>query len=291
MGATTSRMNDEPERSSEADRIRRDMDRTRAEMGRTINELQERLNPQLLKEQAKDAAYDATIGRVGNMVQNAGDSIKQTGNGFVQSIKDNPVPAAIAVLSVGWLFMKARSQARMTTQPIVGTERYDVAFEPLEGDEGIETEEPEGLGTTSIESGGPSVGDKIGDKADELKQRAGQAAQNAKRQIRDVAQQAQVRGREVGDRVQRTFMDNPLAIGLGVVAAGIALGLALPITQKEDELMGEARDKLLGKAEQAAHGALNKADQLAHEGVEKTDQKLDQVTQPNGARDVPINAR
>jgi ElaB/YqjD/DUF883 family membrane-anchored ribosome-binding protein len=266
MGATTSGMN-EPGRSEESERIRREMERTRAAMGRTLGELQERLNPQLLKEQAKDAAYDATIGRVGDMVQNAGESIKQTGNGFVQSIKNNPVPAAIAALSIGWLFMRARSHVQ--TRPIVGTERYDVAFEPLEG-EGVESGEE-----------GPSVTEKIGEKTDELKQRAGR-----------VAQQAQQRGREVQGQLQRVFDENPLAVGLGVIAVGLAIGLAVPITQKEDQLMGQARDRLLGKAEQAAHGALDKAGELANRGIDKTQEKIESSTPPNGeARDVPINVR
>lgn len=263
MGATTSsRMNDEPGPSEEANRIRREMDQTRAEMGRTLEELQVRLDPKLLKQQAKDAAYDATIGRVGNMVQNAGDQIKETGNGFVQSIKDNPVPVAIAALSIGWLFMRARSQVS-GREMVTTTERYDVAFEP-------------------DESEGPSVREQIGEKTDELKQRAGQVTQNAQRRIQDVAQQAQVRGREMTDRVQRAFDDNPLAIGLGVIAAGLAIGLALPITQKEDELMGQARDRLLDKAEQAAHGALDKADEAAHRGVDKANEQLAQALPPDG---------
>ncbi len=244
--------------SIKADGIRRDMDQTRAEMGRTIDELQVRLNPQLLKEQAKDAAYDATIGRVGNMVQNAGEQIKDTGSGFVRSIKENPVPAAIAALSIGWLFMRARSQAsgrRMVT--------------------------------TSAEYEGPSVTEQIGEKTDELKERAGRVADKAQHQIQNVAQRAEVRGREMSDRVQRTFTDNPLAIGLGVVAVGLAIGLALPITQKEDELMGEARDRFLDKAQQAAHGALDKAGEAAHRGVDQANQQLEQVTQPNGARIQP----
>jgi ElaB/YqjD/DUF883 family membrane-anchored ribosome-binding protein len=269
MGSTTSSMKDEPGWSEEAKRIRRDMDQTRAEMGRTIDELQVRLNPELLKEQAKDAAYDATIGRVGNMVQNAGDQIKDTGNGFVQSIKDNPLPAAIAALSIGWLFMRARSQA--TT-----TERYDVAFEP------DESSEYEGIETAGSE--GPSVKERIGEKTDELKERAGRVADKAQARIQNVAQRAEVRGREVSNRVQHTFMDNPLAVGLGVVAVGLAIGLALPITQKEDELMGDARDRLLDKAQQAAHGALDKASEAAHQGVDQANQRLEQTTQPNGAR-------
>ena len=249
MGATTSDVNEQPERSDESERIRRDMAQTRVQMGRTLNELQDRLNPDTLKQQAKDAAYDATIGRVGNMVQNAGESIRQTGNGFVQSIKDNPLPAAIAVLSVGWLFSRARASASTGTTTTFSTE-------------------------------------KIGDKAEEMKLRASRAADNAQEQIRCVARQAQVRGREMGQSIQRSFYDNPLAFGLGVVAVGVALGLVFPSTELENEWMGEARDRLASKAQEAAHGALDKVDELAHKAVDKTNEKLESATsaQPDGTR-------
>ena len=74
---------DEPAHTAEA---RRDIERTRAEMSETIEAIQERLSPTNLKEQvmeqvreqvqeAKDAVREATIGKVENIMQSAGDKV------------------------------------------------------------------------------------------------------------------------------------------------------------------------------------------------------------------------
>lgn len=80
--------------------IEADIEQTRAEMSETINAIQERLNPQHLAEQAKEAVYDATIG-------NAIVTAKGFSFNMMETIKQNPLPAAIAVLSIGWLIRKS----------------------------------------------------------------------------------------------------------------------------------------------------------------------------------------
>ena len=61
--------------------------------------------------------------------------------------------------------------------------------------------------------------------------------------------------------------DNPLVVGAIAVAVGAAIGLALPSTEKEDELLGEAKDRLLEGAKSVAGEALHqveaKVDELA----------------------------
>ena len=42
--------------------------------------------------------------------------------------------------------------------------------------------------------------------------------------------------------IERTFEDNPLALGLGVLAAGVFTGLVLPATPYEDQYLGGAAD-------------------------------------------------
>ena len=48
---------------------------------------------------------------------------------------------------------------------------------------------------------------------------------------------------------------NPLVLGAGAMAAGIFLGLMLPATRREDELMGETRDSLLEQAGEIVRAA------------------------------------
>lgn len=232
--------------------IRRQIAQTRAEMTATIEQLETRLDPEVLKEQAKTralelteqaktAAYDATIGKAKTMVS-------RTSNGIVDTIKANPVPLALTALGIGWFIVNAR--APQAQQRVVNA---------------------------------------IGDKTDDLKHQATDLAQTAQAKVRDVAETAQTKVRDVAATAQNTvrdlaheakmreqqlqsmavqrYNDSPLAVGLGVAAIGLLIGLAIPTTQKENEILGATRDKL-------AHKALGKADELAHQAIDKTKEQL-----------------
>ncbi len=111
---------------AEADAIRDDIEQTRAEMARTVDEIQARLTPQNIVEQVKETAKetaseaidnvkqtvrDATVGRVENMVNSVSDSARETSSGLMGMIKENPIPAALAGLGLGWLYMKRQNNS------------------------------------------------------------------------------------------------------------------------------------------------------------------------------------
>jgi uncharacterized protein DUF3618 len=54
--------------------IREDITETRARMGSTIDAIQEKLSPEHLVHQARDAARDATIGKAQEMAGNVADT-------------------------------------------------------------------------------------------------------------------------------------------------------------------------------------------------------------------------
>ena len=61
---------------------RADVELTRAEMGETVDALQEKIDPDRLKEEAKERARD---------------TVRDTGSQFLDSLRENPaVPAAVA---------------------------------------------------------------------------------------------------------------------------------------------------------------------------------------------------
>jgi hypothetical protein len=59
-------------------------------------------------------------------------------------------------------------------------------------------------------------------------------------------------------------------MGAVAVAAGTAVGLVVPSTRLETEYIGEASEKLVDKAQEAARGAIDKvqsaAQQMTNEG-------------------------
>ena len=70
--------------------------------------------------QAKEAAWDATVGRAEDAVTNAGQTARGVGSMVIDTIKQNPIPAAIAGISIAWLYMKRPSSQGYTGGQVSG---------------------------------------------------------------------------------------------------------------------------------------------------------------------------
>ena len=89
-----------------AEQIRRDIERTRAEMDKTVDVLQERLRPRHLLDDALDALRGwSASNRSPNAAtaNNAVDALGQVGGRVVESLRENPMPAALIGAGVAWL--------------------------------------------------------------------------------------------------------------------------------------------------------------------------------------------
>ncbi len=126
---------DEMKPPGEVEELRAEIEQTRSEMSETIDAIQAKLDPQHLKEQAKDAVREATLGRAqrlahtahekishvvepaaeaaGHAAHSASDKARSAARciqercpAALNAIRRNPVPAALIVLgvaaSVGW---------------------------------------------------------------------------------------------------------------------------------------------------------------------------------------------
>jgi hypothetical protein len=87
---------------------------------------------------------------------------------------------------------------------------------------------------------------------------------------RDVQYQAQNAMTDAQWQLDRTLNENPLALGALALGVGAAVALAIPSTQKERELVGEQRDKLV---EQAA-GAVSQVMDQAQSKVQETTEQM-----------------
>src|SRR5215204_1639573 len=106
------------------EQLRSEIEDTRAEMSQTINEIQERLSPEHLMGQVKETVRDATIGKVGRVMESIGETIvdvteparevagragvaiKETGRSVGESMWRNPIPVALIGLGVGMLAIR-----------------------------------------------------------------------------------------------------------------------------------------------------------------------------------------
>jgi len=108
--------------------------------------------------------------------------------------------------------------------------------------------------------------DRMKDRADAARERASDAVHNAQDAVHSAqekghsylesaGEKARLSRERVTQRYDHLKETNPLILGAGAMAAGIFLGLMLPATRREDELMGETRDSLLEQAGEIVRAA------------------------------------
>src|SRR5687768_12176865 len=103
MDETTGRVNE----------IRDEIAQTRVEMSETIEAIQERLSPSHLVAQAGDTVRNAATEKVkqmANTAERAADRVMD--HPIVETMRSNPIPAAMLGIGAAWLIIKERSGSR-----------------------------------------------------------------------------------------------------------------------------------------------------------------------------------
>lgn len=109
------------------------------------------------------------------------------------------------------------------------------------------------------------VGETAGNFVGQVGEMASNVASGTVETAGNIAEQAQYQAMRLEDTFQRTLRENPLAVGAMTLALGAAIGLALPQTTRENQLMGEARDTLIERAQEFAGETVEKVQHVATE--------------------------
>lgn len=322
--------------------IRANIEQTRAEMSETINALQDRLSPANLKEQAQEQFYEvkeqvkdqvreqfheakemvreATIGRVENMMHSAGDTVNDARYTMMETIRQNPIPAALVGIGLGWLFMNRQSSSSQRVQisgrgSIRGGQQfrggqyyddrrgYDYSYRPdYYGDQRGGGMMQQGQGAvggavdraqsaasnvaSSVSDTATNVASSVSDRASSVASTVSDTASNVASTVSDtasnLADQAQYQAQRVEDRFQTTLQNNPLAVGAIALALGTAVGLSLPQTERENQIMGEARDNLVERAQEVASDTIEKVQRVAGEAASDAKQTVQEQAREQG---------
>jgi hypothetical protein len=290
------------EGSDETHSIRTGIEQTRADMSDTIDAIQDRLNPQHLKEQvkeqvreqfyeAKEMVRDATIGKAEEMVRHTGEAIRDVRYTVMDTIKENPIPAALVGIGLGWLFMNRRSAQPQRPPRYTDQRYYQQAYQPdayanrsMYSSAGHQQND-----SSMLEQGQQAVGETlhraqeaVGDVASKAQQTVGNVVDQAQETAGYVVDQAQYQAQRVEDRFQQTLRDNPLAIGAVALALGTAVGFTLPRTSQENELLGDARDKLVDRAQAVAQDTMDKVRQVAGDVMDQAQTTAKEKAQEHG---------
>jgi len=219
--------------------IEREIEETRNRLSRDIDELGNKLSPQNLKEEAKSAIKDAAQGAVSNV----GEQARRTGFRLVEVIRENPLPVIAVGAGVTWLLTQRSgsdvSGNRMARYAYTGAERRQGGSWQSGIKEKVGGVVSEAKDTISETASG------VAGRAGELKDRAGE-------RIDDLSGEARRQSRRIKTNLEHAAEANPLFVGLGAAIVGLALGMLLPGTERENELMGSTRDELVDRAETTA---------------------------------------
>jgi len=205
--------------SDDPEQIRRNIDRTRANMSETIDAIQDRLNPERVADQVKEQVREATIGRAEHMVNEATGTVREAGNGIMDTIRENPVPAALAAIGLGWLWLKRPSghqgwsdgerRSSRSVRTYGRTGRYDGDYERSGygyRDYGYRASyggyrEQAGPGEAVGRAAGRAQ-DAAGRAADSMQDAAGQASDRVQQAAGQASDRVQQMAGQAGDAVQ-----------------------------------------------------------------------------------------
>lgn len=236
MSSTADRIDAESQKDPA--RLEREIDQQRADIGHIVDALENKLSPG----QIFDRLVSFGKGNGRELAQNVGDAVKA-----------NPIPALLTSVGLLWLYASR-------SEPAPGVTRSAYA------------------------SAGPGDGEPgLMDRARELGEEASDAAsgswQQAKAHVADTASRMADTARDTRTSLQHQkdravqgynhlLRENPLALGAIGIAVGALLGAALPSTEPENRLMGEASDRLAEKAKQAVQTGTEKARETIHDMAE-----------------------
>jgi ElaB/YqjD/DUF883 family membrane-anchored ribosome-binding protein len=240
--------------------IEREIEETRARMSQNIDELGDRLHPDNLKHEAKSAirhvAQDA--------VSNVGEQARRTGSRLVDVIRENPLPVIAVGAGVTWLLKRSSSDVsgnRMARFAYTGPDRRQgEAWQQGSGLKGRVGEAVGGVKETVSEAASGIKG-RAGDLASDV----GELKSRAQERMGELGGQARRQTRRVKTNLEHAATENPLIVAIGATIAGLVLGLLLPGTQRENELMGPARDQLMDRAEKTAERVKDAAAEAGRE--------------------------
>ena len=258
--------------SAELENIRDGIGNTRERMSQTIDEIGDRLNPGHIKAQVKQNLRDATIGRAENMARHAADRVSDTRTGMMDTIRDNPIPAAMVGIGLGWLMWNGKREGShgqtrdyrdyrddwyLGERDTATAERMRARFGGVEseGRGRMDHLKDEASNLTDHAEGMLSdAADRTRDAVDRTQEALSGATDRAQDLAVEMADHARYRAHRVEDRFQEGIHENPLAMGAAAIAIGLAAGLSVPSTRAESQLMGRSRDQVMGRMRGMAEG-------------------------------------
>jgi hypothetical protein len=302
----TNTSEDAPE---ETEHLKAQIEETRSQMGETIDAIQEKLSFSNISEQVKDqvsehindalgtvkeTVYDATIGKVGNLMKNINRGFNEFAKSDIaQSAWQNPLALSLIGLGIGMIVVNGYS--RRSSHSNGKNYRRGIYADT----EGADYNRRSALRSAQEKIGGAAssayegVSNAAGSAYEGVSQATSSAyegvagaASTAYGSVTNAAGTAYEKVGELGTQAREQYdyyiEENPLAVGAVALAVGAAVGFSLPTTRYEGELLGEYSQQVLEKAQTAATGLVDKVKTVAGETVQTAQESFKEEDKVQG---------
>jgi len=230
--------------------IEGDIRKRRQQMDSTLDELGERLTLRSLVHSALDWWDGPSTG-------NGSAAARRACSTVGRQIKHHPMPSLLIGGGIAWLLSEAAGDDD-------GDGVYRTAGHAIgSGLSHAKDAAVEAMGDAKDRVVGAA--EKIHEKADHL---AHETVERGRESVRNASQHLSDGYHAGAERFSRAADDYPLAVGAAFAALGVLVGLALPRTRKEDELMGEQSDHLIEVAKEEGEHVLEAGKAIGERVVE-----------------------
>ncbi len=242
------------------------------------------------KEEAKDmlrTAKDHAIDSVTETMSELGDRARHAGHVTGDFMTTNALPLALIGIGTGWLMLTMRHQRDRGSPRYLRADWQEqsnwrdresdyLAGSGYQGGRSYREGRVQGrthqmAGTHQMAEGGAhDMADRVREGVDELREGVGDLRERASEKLSEMGSRVKETASDLShrasdlshearhqlDAAQRLTRDyareNPMAVGALAIAAGVGVGMLLPMTRPENRLMGPTRDRLLGDARETA---------------------------------------
>jgi uncharacterized protein YjbJ (UPF0337 family)/vacuolar-type H+-ATPase subunit H len=113
----------------DSNEIRADIDQTRQSVGDKIDQLQARLDPNKLKQQAADTVQEMLTDTANSMTDYVRSHREDITTSLADAARRNPLPAALVGVGIGWLILESFSGGKSSSQGPRYNDRYEDRWE------------------------------------------------------------------------------------------------------------------------------------------------------------------
>ena len=185
--------------------------------------------------------------------QSAVESIKSAGSRAVETVGEHPIPLALIGAGLAWLLLENRG-IRPTETRLLARSRVAIG----------------GLGHTiadTANTAGHAIVDAVSGAAETVTEGASTVGEYVADAASAVGETASSGLEYTRDALGNLWERHPLAMSAAILSAGIAAGMLIPSTSRENRLLGDAASNVVSNARRKGGQLLEQGRRIAATGV------------------------